>query len=174
MFEPAKAKVNAVPRRVEIQMRDGRAFRGVLQLKKTASVATLLAGSSPFLSVKTSKGEVAINRDTIAAILLDDEQGIPVIDAEIVSEDKANASDGPVHEEDSDGLDPCGILRVRPGASVDEIRAAWRLRIRQCHPDILQARGHPESVIQAAKIEAQRINAAYAALMEMRDRGAAA
>ena len=67
------------------------------------------------------------------------------------------------------------MLGVEPGASPDDIKAAWRALARQHHPDLIG--DDPESAQRATRRMAE-INAAYAALtragetIEGRRRGA--
>jgi len=61
------------------------------------------------------------------------------------------------------GVDPHAVLGVQPGASPDEIAAAYRRLAKEWHPDVAGA--------AAAVARMAEINAAYAAL---RDRGGAA
>ena len=71
--------------------------------------------------------------------------------------------------------DPHAVLGVEPGASPDDIKAAWRALARQHHPDLIG--DDPESAQRATRRMAE-INAAYAALtragetIEGRRRGA--
>jgi hypothetical protein len=57
--------------------------------------------------------------------------------------------------------DPHVVLGVEPGATPDEIKAAWRSLARQHHPDLT---GDDPEVAQRATRRMAEINAAYAAL----------
>jgi len=57
--------------------------------------------------------------------------------------------------------DPHDVLGVEPGASPDDIKAAWRALARRHHPDLTG--DDPASVTRATRRMAE-INAAYAAL----------
>lgn len=60
------------------------------------------------------------------------------------------------------------VLGIRPGAADREVRAAFRKRVRACHPDTLAGKNvPPEMVAQAVRRMAQ-INAAYARIREQR------
>jgi|FEC22Drversion2_1045045.scaffolds.fasta_scaffold00060_85 DnaJ like chaperone protein len=60
--------------------------------------------------------------------------------------------------------DPHAVLGVAPGASPEEIRAAWRRLVREHHPDRHIAQGTPPEFIRVAEARMAAINAAYAAL----------
>jgi len=60
--------------------------------------------------------------------------------------------------------DPHAILGLSPGASRDEIKAAWRRLARQYHPDRHMAEGTPVEFIRVAEARMAAINNAYAAL----------
>jgi hypothetical protein len=62
--------------------------------------------------------------------------------------------------------DPYEVLNVSPQASVPEIKASYKAAIVKCHPDTVADRSL--SIRQAAEAEAQRVNAAYAAIRTAR------
>ncbi len=66
--------------------------------------------------------------------------------------------------------DPYDTLGVAHGASMEEIRAAWRQAVRDCHPDRLMAHGLPE---EALKLAEQRLVAVNRAWEEISGRRAA-
>lgn len=70
--------------------------------------------------------------------------------------------------------DPFAILGVPPGASPDEIHAAYRRLVRDSHPDLAIARGLPPECIALATARAARINAAYDRLARVRAGAASA
>ena len=60
--------------------------------------------------------------------------------------------------------DPYAVLGVDPDTHVDEVRAAWKRIVRDCHPDRMMARGVPE---EARKLAEERIIAANNAWEEI-------
>jgi len=61
----------------------------------------------------------------------------------------------------ADEADPYTILGVSRDATSAEIKASWRRRIRETHPDKLIAQGLPKEFVDLATEKMARINAAY-------------
>lgn len=57
--------------------------------------------------------------------------------------------------------DPYAVLGVDPGASMPEIRQAWRALVRQTHPDAMIARGVPEEAVRIATRRLAEVNDAW-------------
>jgi len=57
--------------------------------------------------------------------------------------------------------DPYSILGASPDMDHDEIRRKWRQKVRECHPDSMQARGVPEEAIKLAQRRMADINRAW-------------
>ncbi|HRD47071.1 MAG TPA: DnaJ family molecular chaperone [Caulobacter sp.] len=57
--------------------------------------------------------------------------------------------------------DPYVILGVLPDATDEEVRAAWRSRVSEAHPDRARSRGLPSEFIEVAETKTAAINAAY-------------
>lgn len=60
--------------------------------------------------------------------------------------------------------DPHDVLGVPPGASLDQIRSAWKAAVRENHPDRMIARGVPPEAVKLAERRLIAINAAWAEL----------
>ncbi|MCB6178765.1 molecular chaperone DjiA [Rhodobacter sp. Har01] len=60
--------------------------------------------------------------------------------------------------------DPHEVLGLPPGATLAEARAAWKDLVRDCHPDVMQARGLPPEAVRLAERRLIAINAAWAQL----------
>lgn len=58
-------------------------------------------------------------------------------------------------------LDPYALLRVPRGASLDEIKRAYKTRIKAVHPDTLASLHLDPDMARIAHLTAQRINQAY-------------
>jgi len=57
--------------------------------------------------------------------------------------------------------DPYDVLGVDPDASLDDIRAAWRQKVRDTHPDRMIARGVPQEAVKLAEKRLIAINQAW-------------
>jgi DnaJ like chaperone protein len=64
---------------------------------------------------------------------------------------------------------PYRVLGLSPGADPTAIRAAWRLLVRQNHPDLLVSRGLPHEMLLMAESRIKDINRAYDELTEASD-----
>ena len=162
MFQAVRIKSQRQPRSVVIETRDGRQVRGVLDLAPQTTAEMLLTSGSDYITLKTSDGAFAIHRDMIAALLIGDEH---TDDAE---DEEAEVRHALWSDESEGAFDPCRILQVRPGASRDELKEAWRARMRQCHPDSVKGQGFTDEIIDAAQREAQLVNRAYETLIGLR------
>ena len=58
--------------------------------------------------------------------------------------------------------DPYAVLGLLPGASMDDVRAAWRKFAADNHPDAMLARGAAPEFVEIAREKTAAINAAYA------------
>lgn len=64
--------------------------------------------------------------------------------------------------------DHYAVLDVDPGASDEELRAAWRRLVRDSHPDRMMALGLPEEAIKLATARLAAVNDAYDKVMRER------
>jgi DnaJ like chaperone protein len=62
--------------------------------------------------------------------------------------------------------DPYAILGLLPGASMEEVRHAWRRAAAENHPDRMIQRGAPPEFVEIARQKTAAINAAYALIRE--------
>lgn len=71
-----------------------------------------------------------------------------------------------------DADDPYAILGLLPGASMEEVRHAWRRAAAENHPDRMTQRGAPPEFVAIARDKTAAINAAYARIREQQLAGA--
>lgn len=60
----------------------------------------------------------------------------------------------------------CNVLKIHPDASVDNIKNAYKQRIKEYHPDLVENLG--EELRQLAKKKSQQINEAYQFIRKVR------
>ena len=60
------------------------------------------------------------------------------------------------------------ILGVPETAPADEVKKAWRKKVREIHPDRMQGRGMSAEIIDRAKEEIQKINKAYETIRKLK------
>lgn len=65
-----------------------------------------------------------------------------------------------------DADDPYAVLGLLPGASMDEVRHAWRRMAAENHPDRMIQRGAPPEFVEIAREKSAAINAAYALIQK--------
>ncbi len=64
--------------------------------------------------------------------------------------------------------DPYDVLGIDQGASLDEVRAAWKQAVRDSHPDAMIARGVPVEAVKLAERRLIAINEAWDAISTRR------
>jgi DnaJ like chaperone protein len=65
-----------------------------------------------------------------------------------------------------DADDPYAVLGLLPGATLEEVRRAWRWQAAENHPDRMAQRGAPPAFVAIAREKTAAINAAYARIRE--------
>ncbi|NNU17007.1 J domain-containing protein [Parvularcula sp. ZS-1/3] len=157
MFDAKTQGQKLTPRAITIELRDGRRLKGVLQLPKSATAGKLLRGNSAYLTIRTPKGDLAIARDNIAALLLGDDA--------LSSEAPRPRNDVPRIASRIRRDEHHRLLSIHADATPAEIKAAYKKRIFECHPDRVRSNGGSPSTVRAAEEHAAKVNAAYATLM---------
>jgi DnaJ like chaperone protein len=64
--------------------------------------------------------------------------------------------------------EPCLLLGVPSDAPISDIKAAYRRRVREHHPDILIGQGMPAEAVRVATDKMATITQAYERLKEQR------
>jgi hypothetical protein len=161
MFERGRTdnlvELTAMP--VEAVFADGTVTRGKLLLPASKGIADVLNGPGAFLEFEPYGGErTYIAKAQIASIKMLGVPKLPNLNARL---------------RDYDGFDPFAVLGVKPGATREEIRAAYFALAKSYHPDRYATAELPAEVIEYLFAMARRINAAHAALDTQQKRQAA-
>ena len=117
----------------------------------------LLNDPRAFIPVRAASGEMMIvAKAQIASIIeIDEEQ-------EAAAEDKLPGKNAPR------AFDPYETLRISPDARHEELRAAFRARIKAVHPDTVASLGLDDDLSRAASQATQKIIYAYRKIMRER------
>lgn len=127
----------------------------------------MLNDERAFIPVRRPSGDVMLVAKTQIASLTErkDENE----KAEASGRQEEEFSQEPIKEAAQNSFDPYAMLRVSPEASPEEIRAAYKARIKAVHPDALAFLDLDEDIKKAAILAAQKVNYAYQKIM--RERG---
>jgi DnaJ-domain-containing protein 1 len=128
----------------------------------------LLNDARAFIPVRLATGDIMIvAKSQIASIKEDKPQTEDEPRSKIYGEDFSCA---PRTEEKSiRSFDAYATLRVSPSASSEEIRAAYKARIKAVHPDAFASLGLDEELAKAAVLATQKVNYAYNKIMRERE-----
>lgn len=120
-------------------------------------VTDLLNDPRAFIPVRIGSGEMMIvAKAQIASITeIDEEQ-------QTATEDKLTG------KKTSGAFDPYETLRISPDATHEELRAAFRARIKAVHPDTVASLGLDDDLSRAASHATQKIIYAYRKIMRER------
>jgi|GEM_PF-569807 len=168
MYNQRSAKVRQKdPIAVTIETVGGASFDGIVYVALGHRLADLLNDERHFIPV---------NRDDGAFIMLAKSQIVSILEMNIEPEtfESAQANDETDNEAarekpTSRKFDPYVLLKVSPTASMEEIRAAYKARIKLVHPDSVASLGLEEDLAQAALRATQKLNFAYQKIMRERE-----
>ena len=73
-----------------------------------------------------------------------------------------------VRPESDSSQSPYDVLGVSPDASDEEVRHAYREKVKHLHPDTLRSKGLPDEVIETVNAQMARVNAAWTAIKNER------
>lgn len=126
----------------------------------------LLNDSRAFIPVRLGSGETIIVAKTQIASIMENEAA-----CEDPAKSKLYGEDFSSEPKLQDKpFDAYATLRVTPAATNDEIRMAYKARMKAVHPDRLASLDLDEEISKAALLATQKVNYAYQKIM--RDRSA--
>jgi len=133
----------------------------------------LLNDNRDFIPVKMNGGDTQIIAKKQIASLIEKS-----VAKEEDPEPKTKASEEPSSKQEKSKpaepkvestFDPYAMLRVSPDASIEEIRSAYKARIKTVHPDAIASLGLDEDISKAAVLATQKVNYAYQRILRDRD-----
>ncbi len=178
MYNQRSAKIRQKePVEVSIRAAGEDAFDAVVYIAIGHRLADLLNDERSFIPVRRDDGELMMLAKSQIASIVEKDAADPV--GEDAPDEKIGADTAFDNEQAGDDLnpeksaarkfDPYALLKIDPAASVDEIRAAYKARIKLVHPDSVAALGLDDDLAQAALRATQKLNYAYQKIM--RERG---
>ena len=147
-------------------------FPGVVFLSVGDRLIDLLNDDRAFIPIKRNAGGmIIIAKSQIASIIEEDGEEDHPDDEEAAPEEQDASYDEhePVPPRQSKTIDPYTILRVNADATIEEIRSAYKARMKSVHPDSIAALGLDEDLANAALLATQKVNYAYKKIMKERE-----
>lgn len=128
----------------------------------------ILNDERAFIPVRLPSGEITLTAKTQIASIAERKQ-------KMAEEDEPQQRKEDFCEDAAQGtaskkpFDPYAMLRVAPTATADEVRAAYKARIKMVHPDAIASLGLDDDITKAAILATQKVNYAYQKIL--RERG---
>ena len=178
--------------KVSIQIVEQEPFTGIVFLAIGDRLIDLLNDDRSFIPIKRDDGGmIIVAKSQIASIIEADATDDDVAPEESVadSEPTDDLADAQVEEDTAPDdesenkqsekeaaperagrrFDPYATLRVSEDATIEEIRTAYKTRIKAVHPDSIAALGLDEDLARAALHTTQKVNYAYRKIMKERE-----
>ncbi len=137
MFEKSAAKQSKAKMLVHFQTSNKTVLEGEIVIPHSMSFADFLNSDRPFIEIETCPEETRLVAKS------------SIVEARQVM--RAPSEKG----------SPYSILRIQSGASFQEVKDAWKKRVKACHPDKISSLGVDEEIEYAARKATQKINMAY-------------
>ncbi len=163
MFEKTTAfrQTNQVD--VELTLAGQEPFESSVYLLVGGRISDLLNDNRAFIPVQGPDGGVMVVAKSQIVSIMERDMGFDP-EAEEEDHDKASAA--------KKKFDPYKVLRVDPTAPFDEIRAAYKKRMKAVHPDSIAALDLDEDLARAAVLATQKLNYAYKMVVSERRKAA--
>jgi len=145
---------------VRLDLIGGDPVNAVVYLAIGQRLTDLLNDERGFIPIRKENGEtMIIAKSQIASIT----------EQEAVQENSSGADPSDAPRMPRKAFDPYAMLRVAPDASLDDIRAAYKARIKAVHPDTIAALDLDDDIAKAALLSAQKVNYAYQKIIRERE-----
>lgn len=154
--------------RVHVRVDGDEPFEGIVFLVVGDRLIDLLNDERAFIPIKRLDGEtVILAKSKIVSIIEDadtvasDNDGDHPAASSQQAKEEAPIDETKISIRKASAFDPYAILRVPPEADIDEIRAAYKTRMKAVHPDSIASLGLDDDLIDAALKTTQKLNYAY-------------
>lgn len=128
----------------------------------------LLNDQRAFIPVRLTNGEtMIIAKSQIATIIEAEARKEENTKSKIYGEDFS--TEPKLEDVKIKSFDAYAMLRIEPSASNEEIRAAYKARMKAVHPDTFASLGLDEEISKAAVLATQKVNYAYQKIMRERN-----
>ena len=131
----------------------------------------LMNDSRAFIPVRLSSGETMIVAKTQIATIVEAQSARDGNTRSKIHGENFSAEDK-LEDKSASAFDAYAMLRIKPDASNEEVRSAYKARMKAVHPDTFASLGLDEEISKAAVLATQKVNFAYQKIM--RERGALA
>jgi hypothetical protein len=156
MFEKSAAARPKTEVSVTMSLHGDELFDGKVFLKNDERLIDLLNDPRAFIPVRREDGAtVIVAKANIVSIV---EKAPP----------DQETKEPPEKEKRRPSFDPYKVLRLSPDASIEDVRKAYKARIKAVHPDTLSGLELDDEIAKAAVLAAQKVNYAYQRIL--RDR----
>lgn len=181
MFDKAAAARRRSEVQVLITLTGQTPFDATVFLKADERLIDLLNDPRAFIPVRRTDGTTLItSKNNIVSILeipppAEEQPGDETQDDagnfEKAGGDTEDREPRPPINHPRRSSDPYEVLRVARDATLEDIRKAYKTRIKAVHPDTIAALDLDEDIERAAHVTAQKVNHAYRRILRERDRG---
>ena len=145
---------------VKVHLVGGEPFDAVVFLTFGDRLIDMLNDERNFIPVKKTDGSV---------VIVAKRQVISIVEADAVDPEEEVEREEVERQHARRRLNPYTLLRVEEDASMEEIRAAYRARLKAVHPDTLAGLDLDDEIAEAALKSTQRVTFAYRKIIRLRD-----
>jgi len=142
---------------IELTLAGQEPFESAVYLMVGARVTDLLNDDRSFIPVQGPEGGVMVVAKSQIISIIERDAGF---DPDAEEEETASTA--------KKSFDPYKALRIDPAAPFDEIRNAYKKRMKAVHPDSIAALDLDEDLARAAVLATQKVNYAYKMIIKQR------
>lgn len=138
-------------------------FNAVVYIRLGQRLSDLLNDDRNFIPVRLENGENMMVAKSQINSITEIESVSDTGSDELAEVDAARASRAA-----RKGFDPYAVLRISPEADLNDVRKAYKARMKAVHPDTVASLGLDDDLARAALLAAQKVNYAYKKIMRER------